>query len=135
MGIVGRITELLVDSGFELLGEDVLEAIGLRVDGVDREAERFGEVLLEEAMVADDLERDLRPGVAELDATIGRVLGETERGQLLDHRRGGRRGYAHAPRNGRRRRALAGRLDLVDLLQIVLDGNRKLRFRHVSILA
>jgi hypothetical protein len=66
----------------------VLEAVGLRVDRVDRQAERLGEVLLEQAVVADDLERDLQPVCRELDAAIWRVLGEAEDGELLEH--GGR---------------------------------------------
>jgi len=87
VGVVGRVAELLVDSRFELLRDDMLEPIGLVVHRVDRDAEGLGEVLLEQPMVPNHLERDLRACVRELDAAVGRVVGEAERGELLHHRR------------------------------------------------
>ena len=60
MRVVRREAELLVDPRLELLGDHVLESVGLVVHRVDGDAERLGQVLLEQAVVADDLERDLR---------------------------------------------------------------------------
>ena len=54
----GRIAELGGDERLELLGEDVLEDLGLGVDAIPGHVERLGEVELEQAVVADDLERD-----------------------------------------------------------------------------
>src|SRR6185312_4557683 len=51
-----------------------------------------------------------------------------------DHGGEGGRSDAQRPGDRRGRRALPGRLELVDLLQVVLDRDRELRFRHVSIL-
>jgi hypothetical protein len=59
--IAGRVAELVGDERLELLGEDVLEHLGLRVDAVPRHAELLGEVELEQPVVAHDLQRDLRP--------------------------------------------------------------------------
>ena len=64
MRVVRREAERLVDPRLELLGERVLEPVGLRVDGVDPEPELLGEVQLEQAMVPDDLDRDLLAGSA-----------------------------------------------------------------------
>jgi hypothetical protein len=50
----------------ELLGEDVLEHLGLGVDAVPRHVERLGEVELEQAVVADDLERHRSPASVSL---------------------------------------------------------------------
>ena len=57
MRVDGRIAELGGDERLELLGEDVLEDLGLGVDAIPRHVERLGEVELEQAVVADDLER------------------------------------------------------------------------------
>ncbi len=56
-----RVPEGVVDPALELLGEHVLEAVGLGVDGVDPEPERLREILLEQPVMADDLERDPFP--------------------------------------------------------------------------
>ena len=57
MRVVRRVAERLVDPGLELLGEDVLEPVGLGVHLVDGDPERLGEVELEQPVVADHLER------------------------------------------------------------------------------
>ena len=132
--VVGGVAELLVDARLELFGEDVLEPVSLRVHGVDRDAERLREVLLEESMVPDDLERDLGPCLGEQDAVVRRVLGQAKRCELLQHRRHRRGRDSHAARDRARRRARSLGLELVDLLQVVLDRGREMRFRHVSIL-
>ena len=63
----------------------VLERLGLLVDAVPRHAEVLGEVELEQAVVAHDLERDALAVVGQLDALVGRVLDEPALGELLDH--------------------------------------------------
>ena len=70
----------------------MLEDLGLGVDAVPRHVERLGEVELEQAVVADDLERHALAGLGELDALVGHVADEAEAVELLDHpRRRGRR--------------------------------------------
>ena len=58
MRVVRREAERAVDPRLELLGDHVLEAVGLVVDVVDVDAERLGEVELEQANAT--LEDDLR---------------------------------------------------------------------------
>ena len=55
--VVGRVAELRRDQLRELRGDGVLEHLGLLVDAVPRHAERLGQVELEQAVVADHLER------------------------------------------------------------------------------
>ncbi len=52
------IAERFVDARLELLADRVLEPVGLVVDVLDVDAERLGEVELEQAVVADHLECD-----------------------------------------------------------------------------
>src|SRR5579862_486713 len=54
MRVVRRVPERLVDPRFELLGDHVLEPVGLGVDVVDVEAERAREIELEQAVMSDD---------------------------------------------------------------------------------
>ena len=89
--VVGGIAERAVDPRLELVGEDVLEPVGLGMDGLDRDPQRLGQVELEQPVMADDLERNPLAGRSQVDAAVRDVLGEPERGELLDHRahRGG----------------------------------------------
>ena len=59
--VVRRVAELRRDQLLELLGEDVLEHLGLGVDAVPRHPEVLGQVELQQPVVAQHLERDLRP--------------------------------------------------------------------------
>ena len=61
MRVVRRVAELGRDQLLELLGEDVLEHLGLVVHAVPGHAERLGEVELEQAVVAQHLERHRAP--------------------------------------------------------------------------
>ena len=63
MRVVRGVTELLRDQLGELLGDRVLEHLGLVVHAVPRHPERLGEVQLEQPVVADHLERELLAGV------------------------------------------------------------------------
>ena len=129
MRVVCRIAERLVDSLLELHGDHVLEAVGLVVDVVDVEPEGVCQVQLEQAMVADHLERHLgaRRCEARASAAVGLVLEQVEHGELLEHH--GRRGRRHAlvVRDGGDGRATACLLELVDALEVVLDrlGERR----------
>ena len=92
MRVARRVAELHRDQLLELLGQDVLEHLGLVVHAVPRHAERLREVELEQPVVAEHLEREVAAAVGELDAVVGPVLDEAELGEALDHarRRGGR---------------------------------------------
>ena len=66
MRIVRRVAELAVDQRFELLRERVLQSLRLLVDVVDPDAEPLRQELLEQAVVAEHLDRHaLAPGVRE----------------------------------------------------------------------
>jgi hypothetical protein len=119
--IVRRIAERLVDPRLELLGEHVLEPVGLVVDLVDVDPERLREVELEQAVVSDHLERHLLAVRRQGDAAVGRVLDETECRELLHHRARRRGRDAHLARERRRRDAVVRDPELVDLAQVVLD--------------
>ena len=123
--VVGRVAELGRDPRLEVLGEDVLERLGLLVHAVPRHPEVLGEVELEQPVVAQHLERDALAGGGERDPAVGRVGDEPLLGELLDHaarRRGG-----HAEPRGEVVRGDAGSglealLQRVDGLRVVLDG-------------
>ena len=56
MRVVRRIPELGVDLRLELLGQRMLEPVGLRVHLVQGQPQPVREVALEEPVVAEDLE-------------------------------------------------------------------------------
>jgi len=74
--VVRREPERLVDPLFQLLRDHVLETLRLAVDLVDVDAERLREIQLEQAVVADDLERHSLACIRQRDASIGLVDGE-----------------------------------------------------------
>ena len=57
-----RVAELRGDQLLEVVGEDVLEHLGLGVHAVPRHPQHLGQVALEQAVVADHLERDAPSG-------------------------------------------------------------------------
>ena len=59
--VVRRVAELRGDQLLELLGEHVLEHLGLGVNPVPRHPEALHEVQLEQPVVAHHLERDAPP--------------------------------------------------------------------------
>ena len=69
--VVRRVAERAVDPRLELVGEHVLEPVGLRMDGLDRDPERLRQIQLEEPVMADDLERDSLSRRSEIDAAVG----------------------------------------------------------------
>ena len=130
MRVVGRIAELGGDQLLELLGEHVLEHLGLVVHAVPRHAERLAQVGLEQAVVPDDLERDPFPRTRQRDSSIRFVHCEAERCQLLHHRAGGGRRDALPLRERGHGHAVSISAELVDLAQIVLDRIRQRRLSH-----
>src|SRR6266446_5789532 len=119
--IMCRKSEHLVDALLELFRQGVLQSFCFAVDLVHVDAERLREIELQQAVVADDLERDFLAGVRERDSAVGLMDREVERCELLHHRarRGGRN--ALALRQCGDGHAGAVRAELVDLAQVVLD--------------
>ena len=94
--VVRRVAELGRDARLEVLGEHVLERLGLLVHAVPRHAELLGEVELEQPVVAQHLERDALAVGRQLHAVVRHVLDQPALGELLDHRRRRRRRDAEA---------------------------------------
>ena len=130
MRIVRGEAERAIDPSLELLGDDVLEPVGLVVDVLDVDAERLREVELEQPVVADHLERHALAGRRQRDGSVRLVRGELERCELLHHRarRGGRHPLPAGERGDRSVLSLAP--ELVDLLEVILDRVGQGRLRH-----
>jgi len=130
--IVRRVAERTVDLRLQLFGDHVLEPLRLVVDVVHVQAERLCEIELQQAVMADDFDRDLLARARERDASIRLVHGEVERRQFLDHRARGSRRHALLFRECGHGDAAAVRAKLVDLPQVVLDrlGEGRLRHHH-----
>ena len=125
---------MLVDVRLELLGERVLEPVRLGVHGVEREAERLSEVLLEQAVVADDLERGPLALVRSASAPLYGVCSTSPSSAsflIIAVADGGETPIRRASVG--RRRALAGGMELVQLLEVVLDRVAELDFRHAQL--
>ncbi len=125
MRVVRRVAELRGDQLLELLREDVLEHLGLRVDAIPRHAEGLDQVQLEQAVVAHHLERDPAALLGQRHAAVRAVLDEPELAEPLDHP--GRRGGGHAEPFGERVRAdrvAVAALERVDRLRVVLNCRR-----------
>jgi hypothetical protein len=87
MRVAARIAELLGDDPLQILGDVVLEHLGLRVDSVPRHPERLREIRLQQPVMADHLQCNALAGGGERCAAIRLVLGEPELGETFDHRR------------------------------------------------
>ena len=74
MRVVRREAERAVDACLELFRDHMFEPVRLVVDGVDIQAERLGEVELEQPVMADHLDGDALAGVAQPRAVVGLVL-------------------------------------------------------------
>ena len=109
-------------SELELLGDVVLEHLGLLVDPVVGHPQGLGEVGLDQAVVADHLERDLFPGRGQDDPLVEGVLDQADLVEPLQHRGRGRGGDAEAVGElAGQHRALALPRERVDRLRVVLD--------------
>ena len=144
MGVVRRVAELGGDPLLQLLGEDVLEHLGLGVDPVPRHAKVDGQVGLQEPVVAQDLHRHPHAVGRQAHPVVGDVGDEAHPVQPLDHRRGRRRGHPEALGQrvgGDAPLGLLGpALERVDRLGVVLDGGgdggvdgcHETKFSHVT---
>ena len=121
MRIVGRETERLVDALLQLLRECVLEPFRFAVHFLYVDTERLRKIELEQAVVPDDLQRNLLAGVRECNPAIGLVNCELEGRELLHHRAGRRRRDALPFGQCRHGHAAAICAELVDLAQVVLN--------------
>ena len=119
--VAGRMAERSVDARLERLREVVLEALGLGVHLVPGQPEGLHQVELEQAVVADHLERGLCPGLRERDAVVRLVPHEPDAREPLDHRRRRRGGHAE-PLRERARADAARAIEHPDRLQVVLNG-------------
>jgi hypothetical protein len=125
--IVRRLAELRGDSFLEPLGDVVLEALGLGVHLLPRDAEMLDEEELEQPVMAQHLERGGGAARRQNDAVVRLVLDQPEAVELLDHPRHRRRGDVQPVGERLRRHGPAGRrADLLDGLQVVLHGGRDL---------
>jgi len=122
---VRRIAELGGDQRLEVLGEDVLEHLGLGVHTVPGHAQAVGEKALQQTMVADNLQRQPAPLGGEAHAAVGDVAGQPQLVELLEHARDGARGDAQPLGQGICRYGLfRARLQREDGLGVVLHGGR-----------
>ena len=125
MRVERRVAELRGDQLLELLGEDVLEPLGLGVHLVPAHPQALDQEQLEQAMVANHLERDRAPALGQARTAIELMLDEPERNELAQHPRHRRRANVEPLRESVRRRRPLTRLERVDRLRVVLDRNRQ----------
>ena len=123
--VVRRVAERGVDPRLELLGEDVLEPVGLGVHLVERHAEGVRQEQLEQPVVAKHLERDAAARLGQRHAAVGRAFDEPVGGELLRHARDRRLRQAELRRQRARAHAAASVglavLELEDRLEVVLS--------------
>ena len=81
MRIDGGIAQARRDQLLELLGEHVLEHLGLGVNAIPGHPELLGQEQLQQPVVAQHLERDPATLRGEPDAAVGLVLDEPELGR------------------------------------------------------
>ena len=130
MGVDRGVSELGRDQLLEILGEHVLEDLRLGVNAIPGHAQRVGEEALEQAVMADHLEREAPPVGGEAHAAVGHVRDQPELVELLEHRRdrAGRDPQALGERV-RRHRLVAAGLQREDRLRVVLYGLRSQQLR------
>ncbi len=129
--VVARLAELGRDQQLQLLGDVVLEHLGLLVHAVVGHAQGLGEVGLDQAVVADHLERDLLAGRGQGHSLVGEVVDQAESGRASSASRSrwpALRPGAPPPRRSAPGPALLG--ERVDRLRVVLY--RFGGFRHVE---
>ena len=137
MRVDRRVAQPSGDQLLELLGQHVLEDLGLLVHPIPGHPELLGEKQLEQTVMAQHLERDAAALRREPHAVVGLVLDQPHVGELAQHRRNRPRRDAEPLCQvvGRYRRALA-HLQRVHRLGVVLHrrGNR-FRQHYEDILA
>ena len=87
-GSVLGVAEGAVERRLELLRQHVLEPLGLDVHAVPGQAQRLGQVQLQQPVMAHQLDGDALAGVGQLGAVVALMLDQAHLGQLLDHGRG-----------------------------------------------
>ena len=138
--VVGGVAELRGDQLLELLGEHVLEHLGLGVNAIPRHPEALHQVQLEQPVVPNHLERHAPSRVGQRHPAVGDVLHVPELAHPLDHRR--RRAGRDPEAFGQRvvaDRLRGADLERVDRLRVVLDSGRSDRFgaghtRHAALI-
>ena len=125
MRVDRRVTQPCCDQLLELLGEHVLEHLGLGMDAIPRHLELPGEEQLQQPVMAKHFQRHTPPLLGQPHPVIGLVLDNPDLGQLADHPRH-RSGGHPEPRCeiGRRDRRAAASLERVHGLRIILYGRR-----------
>jgi hypothetical protein len=91
--IDARVPEPGRDQSLEVLGEHVLEHFGLVVDTIPRHSELLCQEQLEQAVVAEHLERHPPAPGGQPHPAVGLVLEQAEVGQLAHHRGDRSRGH------------------------------------------
>jgi hypothetical protein len=86
VGVVAGVAERRRDPLLEVLGDVVLEHLCLVVDLVPRHPEGIGEIGLDQAVVADHLERHPLARGAQRHPVVGPVLDQTHVRHPLEHR-------------------------------------------------
>ena len=117
-----------------LVRDSVLERLGLVVDLVPAHAQLAHEVRLEQAMATHDAQGSPPARRRQLDAAVARVADQTVACEALHHARhgGGPDPEARGQLAGAHR-LTALRLEEVDRLQVVLDGQRRDRLVWLSV--
>ena len=87
MRIDGGVPQAKRDQLFELLGEHVLEHLGLGVDPIPGHPQLLGEEQLDQPVMAQNLEREAATVGGQADTVVGLVFDQAELGQLAHHPR------------------------------------------------
>ena len=123
--ILGRLAQVFGDGFFQARADGVLQRLGLGVDLAPVEAERARQQQFDEPVAADDAPRGGDALGGERRLVAGRVGDEAGFGEPLEHP-GNRRGLdagAGGDVAGGDRAVRAA--ELVNLLEVVLDGGRR----------
>ena len=91
MGIDRGVPELGRDQLLEILGEHVLEHLGLGVNPIPGHPQRIGQKALDQPVMADHLQRQAPAIGGEAHAPVGDMGREAQLVELLEHRRDGAR--------------------------------------------
>ena len=122
-GSSGGFPSLSGDQPLEVLRDVVLENLGLVVHAIPGHSQGVREERLDQAVVADHLQRDLLARRGERDSVVGLVADEPQLVEPLEHRGDGRGRHAQAlGKRGGRDGPLLVALEAVDGLGVVLHG-------------
>ena len=125
VGVHRGMSELGRDQLLEILGEHVLEDLGLGVHPIPGHPQRIRQEALDQPVMADHLQRHAPPVDSEAHTPVGDMGREAQLVELLEHRRDRPRRDAQALGQGIGRHGLiAARLQREDRLRIVLDRRR-----------